>query len=287
MSLYEAFIVQNISAGSVLRIIAVNALIISLAFVLIHVVFRGFFARRRIQVRSIARRDLAREFVFSVSTLAVGAMAGMLTIYLVRHRVFSISYGSTGPAALALHGLLYFLGLDLYLYAVHRFLHLRPVFRRVHYLHHRSRTPNPLTAFSSHPVEAVLNSAFIPLSFWSLPVDAIAFSLVCAGTQVYTVLLHSGREPFPRWWLRSPATRWLATPLFHDLHHSRAEDHYGFYTTIWDRLFGTVAPSYAPAVASPDFPRTDRLPSGSSYDGRERPNVNAEVSTVGKTPETT
>jgi sterol desaturase/sphingolipid hydroxylase (fatty acid hydroxylase superfamily) len=33
--------------------------------------------------------------------------------------------------------------------------------------------------------------------------------------------------------------------LFHDQHHSLVGCNYGGFTTIWDRVFGTVSPAYA------------------------------------------
>jgi len=62
----------------------------------------------------------------------------------------------------------------------------------------------------------MLNAAFLPLSLWLLNVDVAALLLVSAHTQVHTVVLHCGYEPFPRWWLERRRTRWVATPLFHD-----------------------------------------------------------------------
>jgi sterol desaturase/sphingolipid hydroxylase (fatty acid hydroxylase superfamily) len=60
-----------------------------------------------------------------------------------------------------------------------------------------------------------------------------------------SLFVHCGHEFFPRWWYRFPATGWLLTPLFHDQHHSLVGCNYGGFTTIWDRLFGTVSPRYA------------------------------------------
>src|SRR3546814_8430177 len=44
----------------------------------------------------------------------------------------------------------------------------------------------------------------------------------------------------PRWWNRSWATKWFITATFHDQHHRFFTGNYGGYTTIWDRLCGTM-----------------------------------------------
>jgi sterol desaturase/sphingolipid hydroxylase (fatty acid hydroxylase superfamily) len=38
--------------------------------------------------------------------------------------------------------------------------------------------------------------------------------------------------------------RWIATPALHVGHHWDPGRNFGFYTTLWDRLFGTLAADY-------------------------------------------
>ena len=65
-----------------------------------------------------------------------------------------------------------------------------------------------------------------------------------AYSVLHSVVIHSGHDFFPRWWYRTPILKFYVTPVFHDLHHSDPGGrNYGIYTTIWDRIFGTVAPS--------------------------------------------
>jgi sterol desaturase/sphingolipid hydroxylase (fatty acid hydroxylase superfamily) len=67
---------------------------------------------------------------------------------------------------------------------------------------------------------------------------------------------HLGVEPLPRAWIRWRVLRVLGTSTFHAGHHQDRDVNFGFYTLIWDRLFGTLDPSYgasfARAVAGPD-----------------------------------
>ncbi|MFI8459213.1 hypothetical protein [Kitasatospora sp. NPDC085464] len=37
---------------------------------------------------------------------------------------------------------------------------------------------------------------------------------------------------------------WVTLPAFHVGHHVDPSVNLGFYTTVWDRLFGTVDPAY-------------------------------------------
>lgn len=47
---------------------------------------------------------------------------------------------------------------DVYFYATHRLLHTRPLYKWVHSWHHRAHNPSPWTAFSFHPVEALVQA---------------------------------------------------------------------------------------------------------------------------------
>jgi lathosterol oxidase len=48
----------------------------------------------------------------------------------------------------------------------------------------------------------------------------------------------------PRWWNRSWATKWFISATFHDQHHRYFTGNFGGYTTIWDRLCGTMRPKF-------------------------------------------
>ncbi len=63
-------------------------------------------------------------------------------------------------------------------------------------------------------------------------------------TELFGTVGHLGVEPLPDAWLRWPGLRWLAGGSFHAQHHQDITHNYGFYTLIWDRLFGTLRPDY-------------------------------------------
>jgi sterol desaturase/sphingolipid hydroxylase (fatty acid hydroxylase superfamily) len=106
------------------RLPLANGLVIALAFLLIHVVFRGFFRRRKIQRGTVDRRLLLHELFFTSTTLMLGGVIGMVTIYLLQRRVAVIEYGETTLLTVLAQSLLYLLLFDLYFYAVHRVLHV-------------------------------------------------------------------------------------------------------------------------------------------------------------------
>lgn len=134
--------------------------------------------------------------------------------------------------------------MDFAMYALHRLAHWRWIYPWLHRLHHDYDRPRPLTLFVLNPAE---NIAFGLL--WLAVISAYAFSW--AGMSVYLFLNvlsgtvgHLGVEPLPNGWLRWPGLRWVAGGSFHAQHHQDIGHNFGFYTLIWDRLFGTIRPDY-------------------------------------------
>ena len=59
---------------------------------------------------------------------------------------------------------------------------------------------------------------------------------------------------------RFPIFKYLGTSTFHAEHHEHLNYNYGFYTLIWDKLFGTLDPEYV-----------DRFSQASEQDGSDTP----------------
>jgi lathosterol oxidase len=113
-----------------------------------------------------------------------------------------------------------------------------------HKVHHRSVAPDPLSAFSFHPLEGLLTGGFIVLM--AIVFHVHVYTLIAANAYgiITSVLIHSGYEVFPRWWYENRLSRWYITPTFHDRHHSRFRYNFGGFLTVWDRLFGTTDPNF-------------------------------------------
>jgi sterol desaturase/sphingolipid hydroxylase (fatty acid hydroxylase superfamily) len=134
--------------------------------------------------------------------------------------------------------------MDLAMYVLHRVAHVRLLFPLLHAFHHRFDRPRPLTLFALNPAET--------LSFGALWLVVITlYSASWLGMSVYLVLNvafgtlgHVGVEPLPARWARLPLVRHLGTSTFHAQHHAHKEHNFGFYTVVWDRVFGTLDPAY-------------------------------------------
>ena len=61
---------------------------------------------------------------------------------------------------------------------------------------------------------------------------------------IFGTLGHSGVEPLPAAWKSIPFLNLIGTSTFHAEHHEHPRYNFGFYTLIWDKLFGTLDPAY-------------------------------------------
>ncbi len=144
------------------------------------------------------------------------------------------------------------LGMDLLMYGFHYVIHHTPLHRWVHALHHHYAEPQPIDLFVLHPLETLgfgglwlLLLAVYPASVWGITAYLVM-------NVAFGVLGHCGVEPFPAAWARHPLLKYLGSSGFHYEHHQNDQRNFGFYTSLWDRLFGTFAAG--PEAGSPRSP---------------------------------
>jgi Delta7-sterol 5-desaturase len=143
--------------------------------------------------------------------------------------------------------------MDLGMYLLHRLAHWR-WFYLIHQLHHEYDRPWALTLFVVHPLETL---GFGLLWLVVVVLYGPSWTGLCiymAANLAAGTLGHLGVEPFPAWWSRLPLLREVGTSTFHAQHHLDGHFNYGFYTLLWDRLFGTLWPGYDRDFGTPPLP---------------------------------
>jgi sterol desaturase/sphingolipid hydroxylase (fatty acid hydroxylase superfamily) len=116
-------------------------------------------------------------------------------------------------------------------YFVHRFIHLKRLYKTVHAVHHRNINPGPWSGMSMHPLEHLLyfSNLFIHLIVPSHPIhfimDAQHTALTPAGG-------HTGFEgPFLK-------GLYPVGSYFHYLHHKHVSSNFGTEMVPWDKILG-------------------------------------------------
>ena len=135
--------------------------------------------------------------------------------------------------------LLLFIAMDFLMFVFHYLIHKTFLYKIVHQLHHQAINPKPIDLFILHPLETISFGSLwlILLGLWSFNIYAIIIYLVI--NVIFGLIGHLGIEPLSHKVRNLPLIKYLGTSSFHHNHHLKEEYNFGFYTSIWDRLFGT------------------------------------------------
>lgn len=214
-------------------------------------IFFGALAVGELLVRVFKSRACARppeplttlECVLAGVCLLLNSLVFFAGAILWRSGLLAIRFELT-PLSVAADVLVLFLAMDFLMYVTHRIAHHPLIFAIVHATHHRYTQPRPLTLFALNPIE-VLGFGSLWLGLICLYASSwLGIVIYLTLNVVFGMVGHLGVEPFPAAWIRVPVLRWISTSTFHAEHHDDKDHNYGFYTLIWDRLFGTTSPTY-------------------------------------------
>ena len=134
--------------------------------------------------------------------------------------------------------------MDFGMYGLHRFVHQPWIFPLFHRFHHRHEKTNPISLFVLHPIE-VIGFGALMIGFLAVyPMSPGGLIAYLTLNVLWGTLGHSGVEPFPKGTPTFWGIRLLGTSTFHAEHHEHQNFNFGFYTLIWDQLFGTLDPEY-------------------------------------------
>ena len=210
---------------------------------------------RKIQPGFSSAATIRREVRYSILTALVFALNGFC-IYLFMTEGWTLVYAESSDygwlygafslvAAIVLH--------DAYFYWTHRLMHHRRLFHAFHRLHHTSRSPSPWAAYAFAPLEAVVQTMFLTILVFVLPLHVTVIYLFMVHMILRNVIGHSGFELFPRGTATHTVFGILTTNTHHDLHHSAKAGNFGLYFTWWDRICGTENPDYRKTFARVTF----------------------------------
>jgi len=191
--------------------------------------------------RALPAEKVRRDIRQSVRSLA--SIALMFSIGHVLSARFQIGFAAWPISvwSVVLSFLLSMLAYDTWFYWMHRLLHSKPLYRRIHRWHHLSL---PSVAWSNNS-DTLLDNLFLQ-SYWLaahliVPIAPAVLLVHKLYDHVSGIIGHSGVEhgggiTFPP----SP----MNSVTHHDQHHRYFNCNYSPHFTIWDRLMGTLHPSH-------------------------------------------
>ena len=159
--------------------------------------------------------------------------------FLWKAGVIRVVRGSAWRTALDVVVLL--VAMDFLMYVFHRLAHVRWIYPIVHGTHHRYDRPRPLNLFVLNPAEVCGFGVLWLALLCVYPATWPGILIYLALNLAFGTLGHLGVEPFPKAWSKWPVLRHIGSSTFHADHHQDRDVNFGFYTDVWDRLFGTAA----------------------------------------------
>lgn len=136
-----------------------------------------------------------------------------------------------GVAWLITSALLVLVVTETMIYWIHRALHLRWAYARLHLRHHLFRRPTPWVSYAFHPLDSFAQALPYHLCAFLFPLHIDVYLGMLGFVMAWTVLIHD-RSPVRRSWVVNHAGR-------HSVHHWHNKYNYGQFFTLWDRACGT------------------------------------------------
>jgi sterol desaturase/sphingolipid hydroxylase (fatty acid hydroxylase superfamily) len=144
--------------------------------------------------------------------------------------------------------IVFFIYLDDFLfYWLHRALHSKLMFRRIHSVHHRATTPWACSAQYLHPVEFVLTASLMLVGPNLLGSHVVTIWIWIVVRQWLGTEAHTGYS-FP--WNPTYLLPGYGGTEYHDFHHAKFTGNYAAFLGHLDRIFGTSAPRYLEHLAA-------------------------------------
>ena len=205
----------------------------------------GDAAVRRLTAHRIAPEPpqiTAKEVALAVSCVFLNTAVTVAGMVLWHEGIIRLQ--DNAPWRVVVDSLILFFVMDAGMYALHRLAHHPLLFALIHRTHHQYESPRPLTLFVLNPMEVLGFGGLWLLVITLYPASSLGIVIYLTLNVVFGLVGHLGVEPMPLRWLALPGLRQVSTSTFHAEHHLGQKYNFGFYTLIWDRLFGTLAPQY-------------------------------------------
>ncbi|WP_255501715.1 sterol desaturase family protein [Olivibacter sp. SDN3] len=189
--------------------------------------------RHHRQIKAANRKD----WLISGCTVLINTFVTLIGFSLWRKGFITIDFNYT--FRIIGHLIFLFFAMDFLMYIFHYVIHRTFLHRSIHALHHLSVHPQPIDLFVLHPIETI---AFGMLWIGLLLIGNFSIYAIIAYLIInvlFGIVGHLGFEPFAQRTRKSLLFRYLGTSTFHHKHHEDMNHNFGFYTSIWDRIFGT------------------------------------------------
>lgn len=173
------------------------------------------------------------------STVICNTFITLLGYELYHFGIMKVDFSSSILAIIS-DILLLVLLMDFFMFCFHYLVHKLKWFYPIHKLHHIHVETSVYSLYVLHPIET-LGFGII----WLFLISILEFNYLSIIVYLilnlsYGIFGHLKTDVFPKFWYKNYFTKWLSTTKFHSNHHKNESHNYGFYFTIWDKIFKTI-----------------------------------------------
>ncbi|MBK1896119.1 sterol desaturase family protein [Chryseobacterium paridis] len=189
---------------------------------------------RKKQLQEVNHPITKADFYTSFLTIICNCLVMLLGVFLWKNdwikldQTFSVSSIFIEVIALVLL-------MDFCMYLFHYAAHLPFVYKVLHGKHHEHVNTNFLSLFVLHPVETIGFGLMILALLVCHDFSVVSITLYLFINLIWGTIGHLNKEFFPSRFNQL----FVGTTQFHNQHHLDETKNFGFYTSIWDQLFGT------------------------------------------------
>lgn len=120
---------------------------------------------------------------------------------------------------------------DFGVYLIHRGLHHKWLYKRLHKPHHKWIMPSPFASHAFHPLDGYFQSLPYHIFPFIFPLNKISYLILFTFINFWTIMIHDGE-----FLVNSPVINGTAC---HTVHHLYFNYNYGQFFTFWDRVGGS------------------------------------------------
>lgn len=159
-------------------------------FLIFYKLYPNTFSKGKIQSRWANKKNFIREILHSIQMIFISTVL-VVAILKSPLKDYTLFYNTKSDYSIwwvPISVLLALIVHDSYFYWMHRTIHHPRLYKKVHFLHHKSINPSPWASYSFHFIEAVFESMFIVILLFFIPMSKISlllFGLCAFSINVY------------------------------------------------------------------------------------------------------
>jgi Delta7-sterol 5-desaturase len=146
----------------------------------------------------------------------------------------NVNDSKLGWLAIIIYGALFIFFTDMCIYWIHRILHHKLFYKRIHKLHHKWIVPTPFASHAFHPIDGFMQSIPYHIYVFLFPLHKIQYLFMFLFVNVWTVSIHDADYR-----VIDSLKEFINGSAHHTDHHLYFNCNYGQFFTLWDRIGGS------------------------------------------------